>query len=308
MNKILPQTTCALSGRRTQPVAKRSALRIIPAGDHPLRGRSTDRMTDIPYTYGYNNPLYYTDPTGHSASYCNQISSSSGQAACQNGTMSPGERVNRLGITLGMGFEDASYEQLYDIYKGAFLTGVALMRAANSGGTFSSAADAIQSVLGQVTINIGDGPDKGNCETIGGDITCNNMLDIQTTVHELGHVFDNRFNESKEFLVSGYIPEELYSTTNGYMCSSMALGCVAHPPSFDNFNPLNATQEEIAKRREEDFADMFMNWVLGQFGGFPNNGFNMSVDEGKMRTWFMNGTGWYPNYGIGNFIDIMGRQ
>lgn len=43
MKKILPQTPCGLSGG----------------------GLSNDRMTDITYTYGNNNPIKYNDPSGH---------------------------------------------------------------------------------------------------------------------------------------------------------------------------------------------------------------------------------------------------
>ena len=98
---------------------------------------------------------------------------------------------------------------------------------------------------------------------------------------------------------SDNLSDVLYSTSEGYKCKNET--CLAHPISMDNGWADN--DESIASRRQEDFADMFLNWTLGQFTPYKKKyGFDTSNEKGYLRDQFMNGGAYYPNYGMTNWL------
>jgi hypothetical protein len=124
-------------------------------------------------------------------------------------------------------------------------------------------------VFGPLAIDIQ--PGYGPCETFkSGTIICGSTPKLPTVIHELFHVFDNRYQElSREddhlcgganegtggvpgCLASNYFPPEwvdnLGYQTGGYMCASVQ--CMAHPPTYPGYNFLEA------------FANLGQNLVL----------------------------------------------
>jgi hypothetical protein len=89
---------------------------------------------------------------------------------------------------------------------------------------------------------------------------------VNGVIHEFGHAFDFKyvggFHVDDRMLVTNGMPAKLLNTTDGY---SRVFG---YGPFY--------TGEALGVER---FADMFMGYVLG--------GFNLAVDEGRVRSQFM---------------------
>ena len=120
---------------------------------------------------------------------------------------------------------------------------------------------------------IGGGTKDGNCETIGNSITCHESPDIQTTLHEFGHVFDvHNKNQESGYSPSDYVPIEWNGNPNGYKCDHSP--CMEH--SLQQF-------PNLQHGLNEEFGDMYLNWVLDGNDDFPLNGFDENVMENKRR-------------------------
>jgi RHS repeat-associated protein len=277
----------------------------------PQLGRFTQADTIISgsvqgydrYSYAGSNPIEYNDPSGHYASYCDNIPSTSGRVNCENATMTPKERLAKMGVTVGADFDKLTYAQQYAIYQGTFLTAVAFMEATPSG-TFYSAEDAFTQVEGPVSIAFNGefngvdlglpiGACKSNVGGITGIIVCNGAPGLSTIIHEYGHVFDDRYRDKTGGLASDNIPglfkDPFYG---GYKCESIL--CVSHPNNMAGYD------------NTEEFADMFENWVLDMYPVDPkHHGFDNS-DAGKTRRDWMSSSGEYPGRGIPKWLRDMG--
>lgn len=141
--------------------------------------------------------------------------------------------------------------------------------------------EAFRDAHGPILVVVNHIPfDSGaNCETQqNGTITCELAPNMQNTLHEFGHVFDNYFyKKNGEWLASDYVPEEWNKSAAGYMCDKMpclAHSTVDHPVTEDDPHGLN-----------EEFADMYMNWVLDGNADYPKNGFADDDVGGARRNW-----------------------
>jgi RHS repeat-associated protein len=137
----------------------------------------------------------------------------------------------------------------------------------------------------------------GNCGTIGNIITCSQAPDMATIIHEFGHVFDNHSGgaASDRLTFGGDIDDvngHWSRNTNGFICDTAR--CLAHPPSMgywiDDGDGVYekgelSMQQDIAEARDEQWADLYMNFFMGLYGvGDPNHGF-ASSPQGTARMW-----------------------
>jgi hypothetical protein len=160
--------------------------------------------------------------------------------------------------------------------------------------------EAFRITHGRFTIVItGTGNWGGNCKTDNqtDTIYCKNEPDLQNALHEYGHVFDNHFEDLTGSFASGDIPWEWNRKEEGYMCPKHP--CMAH--SDEQF-------PDIDHPLIEEFADMYLNWVLHGVRGYPENGFDLKVKLGELRLRLMNGDPYWPYAGIPNWLQRMGLR
>lgn len=181
----------------------------------------------------------------------------------------------------------------------AAISGQKIYNRSGSDRGFDSPVDAFRKTHGDITVDVlgKDIGNDGNCNTVGGTVTCDQSPDIQNILHEFGHVFDNHFKDVTGALASDDIPWEWNGDEEGYMCPRTP--CMAHSDyQFPN----------LEHGQNEEFADMYMNWVLEGNPAFPQNGFALTTDQasmGNQRSRYMNGDPWWPNYGIPNWLRRM---
>jgi hypothetical protein len=145
--------------------------------------------------YGYvnNNPLVYTDPSGHVADYCASIPSESGRAACVGGTMTVEEKLQQYNVTLDGEMEGWTYEHKYAVWAAVSAVGQAFARTRGQGET---AAEAFRAVYGEVTFEWCDSCVSGYGWAAGDHLVrfdgmySNTVIATRLVVHELGHLFD----------------------------------------------------------------------------------------------------------------------
>jgi RHS repeat-associated protein len=254
-------------GRFTQPDS------IIPATSNPL---AFDR-----YMFAFSNPLKFVDPTG------NIPESDTDELNEINDLL---DELKLYGIDIDGIY---SIEELKAILNAAKLAG-----KKHSEYVDGNYIEVFRLMHGDVEIKVGVGlgPSAGNCETDGGIISCHKAPDLQNTLHEFGHVFDNHYEEIVKNFASGDIPWEWELTQEGYMCDGIP--CMVH--SEKDFPGTHNLSEE--------FADMYMNWVLHGVAGFPDNGFDLTTDLGEQRLRYMNGDPWWPNGGMEYWLTRLGFE
>jgi hypothetical protein len=147
------------------------------------------------------------------------------------------------------------------------------------------AEDGFQRAHGTITINILNepiNPTRGNCGVVGNIITCSQAPSMPTTIHEFGHVFDNHFGGlPSDLLGSQATPDNRGGawsrSTEGFMCPDFR--CLAHPPDMGYWTDADVltTDQTSAYARDEQLADLYMNFIL-QGTGDPNHGFTNTAD------------------------------
>ncbi len=245
---------------------------IIPAG---VQGH--DR-----YAYVSNNPLKYTDPTGH-VEACGEI----GESCKHADTI-----LKDFGITTS----GLSNKQKWTVANAAARSGVKLFNSFKDKG-YASPLDAFRSTHGEFSITVlGDPiPEEGNCVTEGNSITCHQAMNLSNALHEFGHVLDN---------LSGLMASDLDAFTykgnnidggtgnawvreyQGFLCVNDS-SCLEHPARMGYSSACNNTSSPkcIKEKKMEHFADLYMNWVLDGSGDI-NHGFR-NDDLGNGRREFM---------------------
>jgi RHS repeat-associated protein len=244
---------------------------IIPSGVQGL-----DR-----YAYVNNNPIMYRDPSGH----------------CGIGIVDPDDclRSDRSNAPPPLSQQLAGYgittnnstpTQRRATLQAAQLAGGKI--AETIGGGISS-QDAFRQAQGDITINF-NANNTNYCETVTREITCGTGLNmawgVQTIIHEFGHVFDNQFEDIYGRKASDYPDNEWRLTYEGYKDDWYP--SMQHPAKDDGYGN---------RARIEDFADMYLNWVLDMNPAFPDNGFT-NEGLGNDRRNMMNNTAYDPNYDL----------
>ena len=260
----------------------------------PLLGRFISPDTVTPggisglnrYSYVGNSPINRVDPSGHSP-------------VCVMG--GPGGCLWWAGLTgtnAAAGLEqynndtDANLAMYHTSVNGSSTekneTGKAAMVSGNKFAQHlgTSPQAAFYQIHGDISVNFGSGGkgcitnNQGGSSAIEcGSYTIDNLE--QNILHEFGHAFDNHFDYLTKEFASNDIPHEWNRDEGGYMCNQQP--CMMHSdyefPSLDH--GLN-----------EEFGDMYMNWVLEGNTAFPQNGFDLTVDLGEKRSRYMNGNPW----------------
>ncbi len=251
------------------------------------------------YSYVGNNPVRYTDPTGRCIEANGNVNMGGypygTSGLCSGGTTT--QQLSQYGVTTSNG----THAQNQSALQAAQLAGNKI--AETIGGGISS-QDAFRQAHGNTTINF-NANNTSYCETDDNVITCGTGLNlswsVQTIIHQFGHVFDNQFQDvvDGQFFASSYPENRWDETFEGYKCSDYP--CMQHP-----------YPKSGARGRDEDFADMYLNWVLDMNPAFPDNGF--TTDEwGNKRRDMMNNTYWdsindpYPR-GMPVWLEMMGLR
>jgi hypothetical protein len=159
---------------------------------------------------------------------------------------------------------------------------------------------AFRNAIGPYAIDIGggNGPSQG-CETEQGTTSCQVSQNIQTLIHEMGHAFDTHYETvvGGGHTASDYLPPSWLKSTAGFQCNWYP--CLEHPFSDSNLAP-------VLNPQIEQFADMFLNWVLDKNPAYPQNGFN-NLQAGTDWSQWMNSTStYYTGVGMPVFLKSMG--
>jgi len=261
------------------------------------------------YSYVLNNPLTYSDPTGHRACEGPMGECWYTDPDPNIGTMpvwgwestveTVGQAVN--GLTTVRITGDVTPSQREELQRTA-AEAIQLSGESLSPMIGGSADYAFYAVHGNFTINIDpsiQGDLRGaTCETTTPIISCWAVPPLQTLLHELGHVFDVRYRQlsGDTHLASDYLPALIVDglqlrnptgstdvrTDFGYMCGRP---------------PCQAAQEQLLT---EEYADSYMNWVLDPLQEqYPQNGFTGDYGEARRDEWLhLMRTLWLPGMGF----------
>ena len=225
------------------------------------------------YAYVRNNPLKYTDPSGHKV--CDDVDKKGNCVEWNANYVLSLYGIKAVGIK-----EDDKWK----IYDAAYLTGRKLVPYLGG-----SSADAFKSMHGDIVIRIGKGKGPrdengkllGNCETVAGAgasvISCESAMNVPNAIHEFGHVFDIHHGLAP----SNKIPYGPRST-EGLECDPR-LSCIENQQTIDSVDST------------EEFADFYLNWVLDGVPGFDDYGLTDSTGT-EMYSPYSRKTWW--NYNI----------
>jgi RHS repeat-associated protein len=211
-------------GRFTQPDA------LVPNPGNPL---DWDR-----YTYVRNNPIKYTDPSGHKA--CDSEFEDDCNGGFGSGWLGMSlEDLENYKIDFGLSqfgiqTKELTYKQKKDVLRAAQLSGRKLSKAIGSG---VSSEKAFRDAIGPVIIIVTNTPvpKEGNCKTEGNIITCHQPPSVTNTLHEFGHVFDKHYEEMTGGLASSYVAgTDFVGSELGYECYSVE--CLGHTKDMDGYD------------------------------------------------------------------------
>jgi RHS repeat-associated protein len=238
---------------------------ISPDSIIPDPGNSIDLDR---YAYARNNPLRYKDPSGHLVCSDKHVA---GEDCSDEGAGL--WRFRNIVSTSG----NWTREEKESIRQAVVAAG---MKISTVGGGHTS-WEAFERAYGHVTFT--KSSEAGNyCQGGSGTVTCYSGTDVTSglLVHELGHTFswahnlapyerledaDAQIVDDRGFWVTGTHPGgEFERTTLGY--KSGGIPDMYHGP--EDFNDWNSNVNNVA--RNEDYADMFENWVYHGFDYSPS--------------------------------------
>jgi RHS repeat-associated protein len=224
------------------------------------------------YTYVRNNPVNYSDPSGH----CYNMVGGKLTPTCSNRWAEYTAAVTQkyYGITYS---SDTPIATRSNAVKAAHLIGTKLSKF-----TGKNASDSYKEHHGSVYIGSDNSLVSNSCETKKeGKVSCNNSVTVPTLIHEFGHVFENyniQFKKKASDLDPVMLPDGEYMdwnkngkywerSTAGFICSDFR--CLEHPTFLDK----NQTD---GYAKTEQFADLYMNFVLDGLGD-KNHGFTNDI-------------------------------
>jgi RHS repeat-associated protein len=242
------------------------------------------------YSYGYNHPVKYVDPSGHEACYDTGVEIGTGgisQADCwaygrdkfirgwdvstpvAGSGYSTESAVAAIQIDFGYSLEgEWSGDSILAIQRAVYDVAIALNRSLGATGI-----ETFRQVFGEIRfVYDADLAIDGWCITEGYTITCNHSVSARLTVHELGHVFDISagWNGALDSGNSAHMLETIYDSDGVYVTGPACQGCpyVRTNEGYrsegfpDQQHPANISggQQPI-----EEFADMFTNWIYDSF-------------------------------------------
>jgi hypothetical protein len=231
------------------------------------------------YSYTNNNPIRYTDPSGH---ICVEGDGNGEYATKGNcdGFSKKTPTLSQMGITLGNGWTKQDARR---IRMEAAAMADTLLGACGSACSGMTSSQVLVKIFGNRTINVNNDGLGAGCEVLNCSEGTANWLgsdeDAQgLIIHEYGHIFDHTITGEWGFgrntlggttivdefgeYVEGVPPggDSWTRTNDGYSCDTYP--CQQHPLNTEGGNSAG-----------EDFADMYMNYVLEESSIYSNGGF-----------------------------------
>ena len=216
-----------------------------------------------------NRPLRFIDPSGHSE-------------ACGEETGLLCKHADSTLADFGINTSGLNNKQKWSIAAAAAASGLKFFRTYGTSRGFDSPEDAFKKLHGDIFI-IAD-PSRIDCLTTnegssGSKIACGkDARNFAAFLHEFGHSMDIHFNQDfssnlisdNDFegnAIDGGYGNPWKRTTDGFICNT--LQCLGHPPSLGY--PCDGGEMSFCARQEQ-FADLYMNWIFHSMGD-PNHGF-----------------------------------
>jgi hypothetical protein len=262
------------------------AASINMVTDHAYLARFTQPDTIVPnptdakafdrYAYVNNNPVMYSDPSGHEVCYDTgrEIGTEISQADCW--AYADQGLIGSSQLYSLQGDHEYSWNEQLIIAQTVMAVGGTLANAWNEQTQNQSEKwtpiEAFLNVFGGKLIVNWTGDDCGdvNCW---GEITGQRTLTIyggenptineKWIVHELGHMFDG---------AADYQPRDTLGNGSSYISlrNCEAALCTNEESNANNHwgfaGPAFGWQQSRQDYVYEDFADMFLGWVFGEFG------------------------------------------
>ncbi len=249
----VPQNVPGRNSQASLRAAWEHTNSIIPDPYNPL---DLDR-----YSYVQNNPINYSDPTGHDP------------RPGYKGNYKEPDALDMLKVakSYGVKFVGGKSAQRAAIVLAAIEIGHALEPLVKG---VSSAAQAFSSAMGEVTATFaGDG---NGCNAGGGNgFVCGTgaASDPRLFTHEFGHTFAQEYGNRPYFALDDtqLIDQDgnwVFGTHPGGSYERTLLGYQGDAPPYmyhgrRNWTDWDSNVNNVA--RNEDYADMFMNWVYNSF-------------------------------------------
>jgi hypothetical protein len=255
------------------------------------------------YAYVLNNPLKYTDPSGHAACYDTglEIGPDISQADCwaygadkwisglpvsapaAGQGYSTAKAIASLigffgygaggGVTLqvptsfapNINFKGWSDSLKGIALEGAYVVAQALYALTASAGSGATLTDVFNYVFGQVNVEVNSSLAAGSCFWNENVLGCNTAASIggRLFAHELGHIFNARFG-GVPYLVLGLA--DIRDDGNKQIAGRYPGG--GYLRTFDGYIGDYVFNDDPLKVGE-DFADMFGNWAYKSFLNDP---------------------------------------
>lgn len=278
-----------------------SADTIVPGAGNP---QNLNR-----FSYVRNNPLRYTDPTGHGVdcgigTNCVTKPGTMGVApnlstykcySCSK-PMSPTSILKKYNVTLQDGWTE---EHQWAVVHGVSAVASRLARERNQNET---GIGAFRAVYGFVNFTWGDSGAGPGCvgTTGGGCTTSRNQINFWTmagdtdntpfrmaknVVHELGHAYDWTFYDSTtQTRPSNSMPSNIVRNRDLFLRPNLwtdpATGLQYPSPGNDYYDWQLHPHPLPDVAQSETFADMFVAWVYDAWNTDPNN--SLYVDDAKV--------------------------
>ena len=237
------------------------------------------------YAYAGNNPINFNDPTGHY--YCpDEYDDNCLETADEilafadlqyryggSGVQAYHNWLENYGVTItGDPIGDSAVR---NILEAAVLAGDKIR---DDLGTSFSGGHIFQETHGESEVTFdkdakfydeyGNELD-GNCQTDLGIITCKSAMTVQNSLHEFGHIFSKYLQSQPDGLLAGaQLPYDAWAnrTSVGYMCNTSP--CMIHHFGYG----------DTAFTSVEEWADMYMNYILNGNPNYPKNGFTNATE------------------------------